>query len=383
MLAKLKIKNFVSFKNETVIDFKKTNYTILPQNVCEKTGILKGAMIAGGNGAGKSTIIEALKIFLDLMFKESDIYFANKICFATNNPEFYLEYMYEIQNCNIRYRLKYNRRNDMISEYLYLDEKKVFVREGMYAVSYFNDTELVYDADLLKRNGIFLRTLYFNGSLQYSDVLKEWMDFLKNSRYINASTDPLLFLDSQKLHIYFNEHGTDDVNNFLTRYHYEQRIQYTTNIENPYQTIESNDKILFYKRIGNDFSVPAEMESLGNRNLVRILIDYLWVLKKGGMLLLDEFSSGFHNELEKILVQHFMKESNNSQMIFVSHSTNLMSNSILRPDQVYLVSYLTGEGSAINRISSFQPRNSQNIEKMYNNGSFSGRPIYEDINDEI
>ena len=95
------------------------------------------------------------------------------------------------------------------------------------------------------------------------------------------------------------------------------------------------------------------------------------------MLLIDEFSSGFHNYLETLLVRYFMEKSENSQMIFVSHSTNLLSNSLLRPDQEYAVEFNGKEGSTVTRFSTEQPRLAQNIEKMYVSGVFGGLPQYE------
>ena len=50
----------------------------------------------------------------------------------------------------------------------------------------------------------------------------------------------------------------------------------------------------------------------------------------------------------------------------------------MRPDQEYAISFLGHEGTNINRFSSQQPRNAQNIEKMYNSGIFGGLPNYED-----
>lgn len=382
MLKSLKIKNFISFKNEAVIDFTKTNYTILPQNVNQESGILKGTMFVGGNGAGKSAIITALKLFLDLMFEEEEIEFQKYRCFENNNPEFILEYTFSLNGSEICYRLKYNAINNMISEKLILNGKKILNREGATAISCFEDEENVYDEKLVKKNGIFLRTLYFNGLLQYSDVLKEWIEFLKNSVYINASIGAGGRIGSKKLDVYFNENGTDEINQFLEKYGYDQRISYTSKVDNQYQQIMAEENVLFYNRVGNNFSVPFIFESLGNRNLIRILTDYLKVIREGGMLIIDEFSSGLHNELECLLVKHFMRESKNSQLCFVSHSTNLMSNSILRPDQIYTVDYILGKGSQVNRVSSFQPRNSQNIEKMYNSGAFQGKPFYEEVIDE-
>ena len=51
-------------------------------------------------------------------------------------------------------------------------------------------------------------------------------------------------------------------------------------------------------------------------------------------------SSGFHNELEECLVKYFFHYTNGSQLFFVSHSTNLLNNTILRPDQIYSVTLM-------------------------------------------
>ena len=71
-----------------------------------------------------------------------------------------------------------------------------------------------------------------------------------------------------------------------------------------------------------------------------------------------------------------MNKANKAQLIFVSHSTNLLSNSILRPDQIYSVDF-DSEGSSIKRFSSEKPREAQNLEKMYLGGVFKGVPAYE------
>ena len=63
-------------------------------------------------------------------------------------------------------------------------------------------------------------------------------------------------------------------------------------------------------------------------------------------------------------------------MLFVTHSTNLLTNTLLRPDQEYTVEFRGKEGSSIRRVSSRQPRAAQNIEKMYLSGVFGGLPGY-------
>ena len=106
------------------------------------------------------------------------------------------------------------------------------------------------------------------------------------------------------------------------------------------------------------------------------------VIRDGGMLLIDEFSSGFHNDLEELLVKYFMEKAKKSQMIFVSHSTNLLTNSLLRPDQEYSVDFEGQRGSVVKRFSTERPRMAQNIEKMYLSGVFGGLPNYEVTSDD-
>ena len=138
--------------------------------------------------------------------------------------------------------------------------------------------------------------------------------------------------------------------------------------------------MIYFKRKEIDEPIPFIFESLGNRNLLHLLPAFFHCINNSGMLLLDEFSSGFHNELEQLLIRYFMQKANASQLIFVSHSTNLLTNSLLRPDQIYSVDF-NKDGSYIKRFSSEQPRIAQNLEKMYLSGVFEGVPKY-DHNDK-
>ena len=81
--------------------------------------------------------------------------------------------------------------------------------------------------------------------------------------------------------------------------------------------------------------------------------------------------------MEELIVRYIMNNSTNTQLLLVSHSTNLLSNALLRPDQIYSVEMMGGEGSVLNRFSDEQPRVAQNLEKMYLSGVFGGIPEYE------
>lgn len=161
-----------------------------------------------------------------------------------------------------------------------------------------------------------------------------------------------------------------------------QAIDYANEAKGEHVVIKyhkDEEKMLFFKRKGINTSIPYGEESLGNRTLLNLLPAFLYVAQHNGILLIDEFSSGFHNELEELLVKYFMNIAKRSQMIFVSHSTNLLSTSILRPDQIYSVDFAGHNGSCIKRFSDEQPRVAQNLEKMYLSGVFGGLPKYKDV----
>ncbi len=378
MLSYIILENFKSFKEKTVIDLRKTNYTILPQNVSENE-VLKGVTFVGANGSGKSTVLEALKLLLDMMFGEKKIHFQVYKSLLSNRQDFCLEYAFDFLGEEIIYKFSYSIVNDMIHERLYKNESLLYERNGKDARSYFNKEEKIYDEKAIKQDGLFLRTLYFNGQLVHDSILTEWIEFLKNSKYVNAS--PTMY-DFQELTGYYNEYyengGIQKINEFLEKINYDQRISYVDSAEGDYYQVQSQKKMLFYERQGVHMPVPFVNESLGNRTLIKVLSSYLPVLETGGILLIDEFSSGFHSELERVLIKYFMEKSKSSQLILVSHSTTLLSNSILRPDQEYAIEFDGANGSKIMRFSSMQPRNSQNISKMYLSGVFGGKPIYEE-----
>lgn len=139
---------------------------------------------------------------------------------------------------------------------------------------------------------------------------------------------------------------------------------------------------IFVKRNDIKVPIPISLESLGNQNLIQMISAFFATLSNPGMLIIDDFSSGFHPKLERMLIKYFMNTSEYSQLFFVSHSTSLISNSVMRPDQVYSVEFNGNDGCSVHRFSDDQPRTAQNIEKMYMSGVFGGLPTIKDNIDE-
>lgn len=378
MLSKITMSNFRSFKNTTVVDIRATGYKILSdKNVYADT--LKGLFFVGANASGKTNAIRALKLLLDLLFAERKIDIGAERCLFSSGKSMSLEYEFEISHQEIKYYIEYIREQRTLVEVLTVAGEVVLNRIGKNAKSEITENKVYEDIDT---DMLVLREIYFNTKFRTQKVLKDWFDFLINSVYIDGYKETVFSPGNINLTIedYLENHGVDEINNFFEKFNFNQRIEYANSSSGNFTKLRLNllEKVVYFKREGVGEPIPFSLESLGNQKLLRFLPAFFHSVKNGGMLIVDEFSSGLHNFLEELLIRYFMNGSKNSQLFIVSHSTNLLSNSLLRPDQIYAVDFNGDEGSLLKRFSSEQPRVAQNLEKMYTSGVFGGIPAYKD-----
>ena len=374
MIKNYEVTTFTSYKNKTFFDFEKTNYQMLLRTNVHG-GILKGMMFVGPNASGKSNSILAIKILLDLLLGKNDVSLEGAMCLFSPNPTLSLKYTFQIDDAEIEYGFTYQRIDKIITEKLCVNRQEVFSRNGSVASVFIN--EPITHTDVPSKT-LFLRDVYFNTKFRGNIILQKWYEFLSNSVYFDLySKKPISYKDVDlSLKTYLNENGTDRINSFFEEYNFCQRVEYDKTSRGNIVTMEAPEKMIFFKRHGIDEPIPYQLESLGNITLINMLPAFFYCIENNGMLILDEFSSGFHNDLEELLVRYFMKNADRSQLIFVTHSTNLLTNSLMRPDQIYSVDF-DNDGSRIKKFSSEKPREAQNLEKMYLSGVFDGVPKYE------
>ena len=378
MLSRLKLKNFKSFMEERAIDLKATGYEILSDTNKSEDGILKGALIVGTNASGKSTIIETLKFLLEFLVWQVNVDLGYYVC---RFPDAMLEtseveYEFNINDNKIIYSIEFNS-TEIICERLILNDNPILDRiknTAKYEKVVINQ---------LESNQSALRKVYFDTKFNNNEVLKNLFSYLEKSVYINQANKNIMAVASTKMDYkdYFKANGVNEFNDFLNKINYKQTVKYTVQIavqnnKNGEIVTPVGEKDIFFKRDDMDFELPLKLESEGNNTLVRVLPYILKIIKSGGMLIIDEFSSAFHNLLEEKILKTFMQKSKNAQIFIVSHSTNLLSNTIMRPDQIYTVDFDGEKGSRINRVSERKPREAQNLEKMYLSGVFDGLPKY-------
>ena len=85
---------------------------------------------------------------------------------------------------------------------------------------------------------------------------------------------------------------------------------------------------------------PIDMESRGTAKLYALMYPIFFVLKVGGLLLVDEIESSLHPLLCERIIRLFNNSTTNpynAQLIFTTHNTLLMNPKLLRRDQIYFI----------------------------------------------
>lgn len=381
MLKKIKLDNYVTFTKPTEIDFTATNYKFLEGENVGNSKILKGCLFVGENASGKTKILTSITFLLDLLFGNKEIDFMTNKSFFTDKKTYKLEYTFIQEDVEIIYLIELGL-NEIVSEKLIMDKKIILERLGNTAKFSLNDEKTFND---IPHKLLFLRRIYFDTNFYDNKVLLNWFDYMKKSVYINCYYRNVVTYSGENLlvHEYLNNNTVDDINNFLEKINYNQKIEYGTETSDSKHkfSVKSNDnkKFISFNKGGTDIFVPEMFESTGNKTFMELLPSFLHSINNECMIIIDEFSSGFHNELEECIIKYFFHYSKNSQLFFTSHSTNILNNSLLRPDQIYSVYFDSKKGSQIKRFSDEMPRESQNTEKMYLNGVFNGLPRYNKI----
>jgi hypothetical protein len=350
--------------------------------------VVKAAVFVGPNGSGKTNTLKAIKFLLDALFSENQVPSIEGInsCLFSPDQSLSLKYVFLIDKQEIKYSLSAGKEGEILKEELFLDDNVMLRRDQTTATTSLTDQK-EFSKKELSPSLLLLRTIFFNTKFVRFPTLQKWFAFLSNSIYFNAAKASITAYSGVGMpfmkNYLENNDGVSKINDFLKSGKFGSHIDFASkekvskyvNLEVLGSDGDSQRKTVFFHRNDIDISLPLSLESQGNQTFVRFLPALLQVAEKPGMLLCDEFSSGLHPELETFLIDGFLNLAKGSQLFITSHSTSLLHSSLLRPDQIFITS-ISKEGTDIERMSSFHPRDSQNFEKMYLSGLFGGVPSY-------
>ncbi|MBS0468514.1 MAG: ATP-binding protein [Proteobacteria bacterium] len=116
-------------------------------------------------------------------------------------------------------------------------------------------------------------------------------------------------------------------------------------------------------------------ESDGTRALFAFAGPWLDVLENQRILVVDELDSSLHPLLVHQLVKTLHHAGAQAQLIFTTHDTTLLSQKILRRDQVWFMEKDAHRATQLYPLSDFSPRENEAIERGYLNGRYGAIPF--------
>ena len=120
-----------------------------------------------------------------------------------------------------------------------------------------------------------------------------------------------------------------------------------------------------------------EEESDGTRKLFTLAGYILNCLEDGGILIIDELNSSMHPMMVEYIIKLFSNSSTNignGQLIFSTHDTTQLDNTLFRRDQIWFTERSKDGSSDLYPLSNFSPRKDESLEKGYLRGKYGAIP---------
>lgn len=427
MLIEFSVGNYKSFKEQVTFSMVAANLVAkdkkLDENnvfaVDKELKLLKSAAIYGANASGKSNLAKALafmKWFMVNSSKETqstdDINVEPfKLSTETEEQPSYFELVFLMDGRKYRYGFEANR-DQVVSEWLFYvpktRETKLFERQ----TNSFRITKN-YDADGIQKktrdNALFLSvSAQFNVKL--AEKILEWVteklniiSGLDDQPYLNYTVNCLIEnenksdilqlikkldlgisdiqVEQRKLTIdVLPDEMPDELKKFLVK-----RELKTTSIGTNHRKFDQDGN---YKSI-EQFDLNSH-ESEGTQKVFALAGPLVATLKQGEILIVDELDARLHPLLSRAIVELFNSSetnSNNAQLVFMTHDTNLLSNKLFRRDQIWFTEKTRYGATDLYSLAEYKIpdeaskiRNDASFESDYIKGRYGAIPYIGNLN---
>ncbi len=128
---------------------------------------------------------------------------------------------------------------------------------------------------------------------------------------------------------------------------------------------------------GQSVEFKLSEESSGTQRLLQI-ISILFNPTNKKVFIIDELDRTLHPALSRLLIETFLSNSGNTQLIFTTHDTTLLDLNLLRRDEIWFIQKDQQGQSHIYALSTFRIRPDLKIDRGYLQGRFGAIPFIGD-----
>lgn len=380
MLKKFVLRNYKNFRDEIELDFANTaGYQFSTD--CVTDNVIAKMLIYGRNATGKTNLGRAI-MDIAFMIMTGPRFMKNGVFLNADSSEDYamFSYTFEFGGNELTYQYTRFSSNKLRDEELIVNGKSIF------QCDFFNEQ---YDFDNLKyvdaetanvdiylqsieREGTeeesmesklpFLKWLISNVGLKKDSVLISLINYIRRMMMITVGNEmPYHFrrINDDFFEYLENTDRLEDLENFLNAMGIECKLVLKKLPDGQRELYFAHEKLVpFYEN--------ASSGTLALFDLYRRLISKMG---DASFVYMDEFDAFYHYEMAENVIKYFKKRYPYCQIIMTSHNTNLMTNRLMRPDCMFILSR-KGTLTALCNATTRELREGHNLEKMYISGEF-------------
>jgi len=443
MLIRIVIENVFSFgkrKEFNMLPNKRLKTLLHHIYSIKKFDLLKMTSLYGANGAGKSNLVKALYLLQKLVNKEEIPTGLKDSHFKFNkNPDKKQSIVVEFFQDNTPFIYGIEIQNDfIITEELYKsglgreDDKLIFERttndDGETKIKFLKEFEEDIKSQVLKsvlleefvkpdesiikllsnRDNKFLKVVkkaykWFDETLQIitpeskpralAQFVETDLNFKKYAESLMCSLNlGITSLKSEKKEIkdFFGEDSIDAIEFFSKKVQESPKKMIGINVNGREIIIVKEKKKIWVKQIkighlggnGDIVFFNLDEESDGTIRLLDFIPVFKNVISQSKIYFVDEIERSIHPLLIKELVKKFSADEQTlGQLIFTTHESNLLDQSIFRQDEIWFVEKDKTGTSDIYSLSDFKEHKTIDIRKGYLNGRYGSIPFLANLHD--
>ena len=126
---------------------------------------------------------------------------------------------------------------------------------------------------------------------------------------------------------------------------------------------------------GELVSFDPRDESHGTKNLFAFAGFWLDVIAHDKVLFVDEIDSSLHPLIVHELVRLMHQSGGKAQLVFTTHDTTILSQNIMRRDQIWFIEKNEAQASRLYPLSDFKAREKEALERGYLRGRYGAIPF--------